>query len=158
MGAGKSTIGKALAKRLGYEFIDSDEIIESIAGKSIPHIFAEVGEAEFRRLEREALKSMSGRSRLVASLGGGAYVAEENRRILRDIGISIWIDCPFDLCWSRVSKETHRPLLKSYTEMAALLETRKPCYGQADLKIEIGSRPPAKVVREIIEVLGLQDS
>jgi|SRR5262245_51800688 len=156
MGAGKTTIGKALAKRLGYEFLDSDAIIESTAGSSIPEIFASLGEDEFRSLERETLKSMSGLSRAVVALGGGAYIAEENRELLRGIGISIWIDCPFELCWSRVSKETHRPLLKSFTEMAALLEKRRPAYGQADLTIEIGGRPPARVVREMVEMLGLE--
>jgi len=158
MAAGKSTIGKTLAKRLGYEFLDSDAIIESNAGRSIPEIFASLGEDEFRNLERNTLKSLSGLTRAVVALGGGAYIAEENREILRSIGITIWIDCPFELCWSRVSKETHRPLLKSYTEMAALLEERRPAYERADLKIEIGSRPPARIVREIIEVLGLERS
>jgi shikimate kinase len=156
MGAGKSTIGKTLAKRLGYKFLDSDLIVESTAGKAIPRIFADDGEAEFRRLEREALRSMAGLTRVVAALGGGAYVADENRAILRDIGISIWIDCPLDLCWSRVSKETHRPLLKSYPEMAALLEKRRPTYSQADLKVETGARPPSRVVRDIIDFLGLE--
>jgi shikimate kinase len=155
MGAGKSTIGKALAKRLGYMFLDSDLMIESTASKSIHEIFADHGEAHFRQLETEALKSISGLTRAVVALGGGAYVAEANRAILRDIGISIWIDCPLDLCWSRVSKETHRPLLKSYSEMAALLQRRRPSYEQADLKVETGARPPARVVREIIELLGL---
>jgi len=156
MGAGKSTIGKTLAKRLGYEFLDSDAIIESTAGRSIPEIFDELGEDEFRNLERNILRSLSGLTRAVVALGGGAYVSEENRDILRAIGVSIWIDCPFDLCWSRVSKETHRPLLKSYTDMAALIEKRKPAYEQADARIETGSRPPARLVREIIEILGLE--
>jgi|SRR6516225_6193107 shikimate kinase len=155
MGAGKSTIGKALAKRLSYTFMDLDPLIESTAGQSIQEIFADHGESHFRDLERQALKSMSGLTRAVVAVGGGAYVADENRAILRDIGISIWIDSPFDLCWSRVSKETHRPLLKSYPEMAGLLERRRPCYEQADLKIETGSRPPGRIIREIIELLGL---
>jgi shikimate kinase len=155
MGAGKSTIGKALAKRLAYAFLDSDLMIESNVSKSIPQIFADDGEAQFRRLEREALKSMTGLTRAVVALGGGAFADEENRATLRQIGISIWVDCPLHLCWSRVSKETHRPLLKSYPEMAALLEQRRPSYGQADLRIETGARPPARVVREIIELLGL---
>jgi shikimate kinase len=136
--------------------MDSDAMVESGAGRSIPRIFADLGEDEFRRMETEALRSMAGQTRMVAALGGGAYVSDANRAILRAIGISIWIDCPLDLCWSRVSKETHRPLLKSYSEMAALLENRQPAYGQADLKVETGSRPPAKVVREIISLLGLE--
>jgi len=155
MGAGKSTIGKALAKRLGYKFLDSDSIVESSTGLSIPQIFTELGEDEFRKLEREALTSIRGLTSAVVALGGGAYVAEENRQIVQEVGISIWIDCPLDLCWSRVSKETHRPLLRSYSEMAALLERRRPAYGFADLRIEIGARPPAKVVREIIDLLGV---
>jgi len=155
MGADKSTIGKTLAKRLSYEFHDTDALVESAAGRSIPEIFAHLGEPEFRRLEREALKSFAGQSRAVAALGGGAFIPDENRRIIGEIGISIWIDCPLDLCWSRVSKETNRPLLRSYLEMAALLEARLPAYRQADLTIEIGARPPARVVREIIELLGL---
>ena len=140
MGAGKSTIGKALAKRLGYKFLDSDAIIESTAGLSIPEIFAQLGEDEFRKLETKTLRSMTGLSASVVAVGGGAFVAKVNREILHGIGITIWVDCPLDLCWSRVSKETHRPLLKSYSEMAQLLEKRQPAYQQSDLRIETGSR------------------
>ena len=156
MGAGKSTIGKVLAKRLGYTFLDSDAIIESAAGRPIPEIFADLGEDEFRKLERQTLISMTGLSSVVVALGGGAFVAQENREILRAIGISVWIECPLDLCWSRVSKETHRPLLKSYSEMARLLENRQPSYEQADLKVQTGARPPSRVVWEIVELLGLE--
>src|SRR5262249_55275068 len=150
MGAGKSTIGKTLAKRLGYEFLDSDAIIESNAGRSIPEIFASLGEDEFRNLERNTLKSLSGLTRAVVALGGGAYIAKETREFLESMGILIGIDCPFNLCCPRFPKKPPRPLLKSYTEMAALLKKRSPAYERADLKIEIGSRPPARIVREII--------
>jgi len=156
MGAGKSTIGKTLAKRLGYTFLDSDAIIESSAGRTIPEIFADLGEDEFRKLERETLKSMTALNSVVVALGGGAFVPQENREILHAIGISVWIDCPLDLCWSRVSNETHRPLLKAYSEMARLLEERQPSYRQADLKVQTGARPPSKVAWEIAELLGLE--
>jgi len=156
MGAGKSTIGKTLAKRLGYTFLDSDAIIESTVGRAIPEIFAELGEDEFRKLERETLKSLGAMTSAVVALGGGAFVAQENREILHAIGISVWIDCPLDLCWSRVSKETHRPLLKSYSDMARLLENRQPSYKQADIKVQTGARPPSRVAWEIAELLGLE--
>jgi shikimate kinase len=156
MGAGKSTIGKTLAKRLGYTFLDSDAMIESAAGRSIPEIFAELGENEFRKLERETLKAITELTSVVVALGGGAFVPQENREILKASGVSVWIDCPLDLCWSRVSKETHRPLLKSYAEMARLLEKRQPAYEAADLKLQTGARPPSRLAWEIAELLGLE--
>ena len=83
MGAGKTTVGRALARHLEYDFFDLDELIAARAGKSVQEIFAELGEAEFRRLEGEAIQPCGGMVRAVIALGGGAYVSEENRTSLR---------------------------------------------------------------------------
>src|SRR6185436_20928904 len=87
MGAGKTTVGKVLAPLLNYEFVDLDDIIEERMGMSVQSIFAKLGEAEFRRAESEALETCRERFRTVIALGGGAYVAESNRELMREIGM-----------------------------------------------------------------------
>ena len=96
MGCGKSTVGKLLAERLGWEFVDLDERIEALAGKSIARIFSEDGEDEFRRLEHETLVEQARLARegspRAAALGGGAFTFERNRRAISGAGVSIWLD------------------------------------------------------------------
>src|SRR5260370_1273966 len=102
MGAGKTTVGRALAEHLEFDFFDLDELIEACAGKSVQAIFAELGEAEFRGLEHEAIRACKDRSRAVIALGGGAYVSEQNRALLRTIGRAVWLDCPLEICLRRI--------------------------------------------------------
>src|SRR5690242_3761047 len=102
MGAGKTTVGRALARELQYEFFDLDELIAERAGKSVQTIFAELGEPEFRRLEREAIKGCCGMVRTVIALGGGAFVSDLNRTLLREIGRTVWLDCPLEVCLERL--------------------------------------------------------
>jgi shikimate kinase len=155
MGSGKSTIGRLLARKLGYRFIDTDEEIEKTTGKQVSEIFAQHGEPEFRRLEREAIAAFNGLRNAVVSLGGGAYVPDENRTAIRQIGFAIWIDCPLELCWSRLLKDKTRPLLRSFPEMAELLESRRPAYNQVDLVVRTGSDSPARIAHLILEQLGV---
>lgn len=149
MGAGKSTVGRALAERLEYDFFDLDELIEARAGKSVQAIFGELGEAEFRRLEHEAIRGCGNRSRAVIALGGGAYVSEENRALLRTIGRTVWLDCPLDICLRRISGDASRPLLGDEDAMRELLEERRPAYAQADYVVETGELSPEQLVIEI---------
>src|SRR6185503_5858103 len=111
MGAGKTTVGRILAPSLNYEFIDLDDLIQERMGMSVQEIFARLGEAAFRRAESEVLESCRDRFQTVVALGGGAYIAEPNRRLLREIGTTIWLDCPLEVCMSRLGDDPSRPVL-----------------------------------------------
>ena len=153
MGAGKTTVGRALAALLGYRFFDLDDLIEEQAGKTVQAIFAEMGEPEFRRLEREILLSCNGMVRTVIALGGGAYVSEENRASMRGIGTTVWLACPLEVCLGRISGDRSRPLLGSKDEMRALLEQRRPAYAEADFAIHAGDLSPERLALEIRRLL-----
>lgn len=154
MGAGKSTVGRAMAELIGFDFIDLDEIIQSRAGKTISAIFAEDGEAAFRRIEREAIISCRGRKRTVVALGGGAYISEENRAIVHSIGKSVWLDCPLEVCLKRTADDNSRPLLKSEIEMKALYESRLPFYSLADFVVTSAGESIEETAWRIVEMLG----
>lgn len=153
MGAGKTTVGRALAEKLKYDFFDLDELIEAQGGKSVKSIFAELGEAEFRRLEGKAIRACRNRTRAVIALGGGAYISDENRRLLRTIGRTVWLDCPLDICLKRISGDKLRPLLGGEDKMRELLEERRAAYAQADNVVETGDLSPEKLVIEITNLV-----
>lgn len=150
MGSGKSETGRALARLLGYSFLDLDVSIEERAGKPAREIFAQFGEQEFRRLETEAITSLAGVKSSVVALGGGAYQSEENRELLRAAGVAVWLDCPFNICFERVKGDTARPLLAGRDETNKLFDQRRAAYGLADLAIETGSLSAEQVAAEII--------
>jgi shikimate kinase len=153
MGAGKTTVGHALAKELRYDFIDLDDVISSRSGKSVQQIFLELGEPEFRRLETEAIRSCRNLRRTVVALGGGAYVSEVNRDLLRRIGKTVWLDCPLDVCLGRIRGDQSRPLLGDAHAMRALLDSRRPSYSQADLRIDSAELTPENLANEIVGLL-----
>ena len=154
MAAGKSTIGRHLARRMGWNFFDLDEEIESAEGTSIAEIFAARGEAEFRRIESQMLEQhvrWIGRGRpAVVALGGGAFVEERNRRLLEDHGISVWLDCPFEIVKRRVALASHRPLAQDPETFAALYEARRQAYRLADLRVPIEGDDPEAMVERIV--------
>src|SRR5262249_3660624 len=156
MGAGKTTVGRALARNLNYEFLDLDELIEAETGKSVQAIFAELGEAEFRQLESEAIASCVELKRAVIALGGGAYMSAENRAKLRSIGKAVWLDCPLEVCLRRVGGDESRPLLGSGPEMSALLDHRRPGYAEADYVVATGERSAGQIALEIVRMLASQ--
>src|SRR5262245_17358389 len=153
MGAGKTTVGRVLARQLEYDFIDLDDLVEARAGKSVQAIFAELGESEFRLLEREAIQSCGEFKHKVVALGGGAYVAKENRDTLRVIGKTFWLDCPLEVCLRRISGDKSRPLLGDEDEMSNLLEKRRGAYAQADYSIQAGELLPEQLAFVIMAVL-----
>lgn len=153
MGAGKTTVGRALADHLGCAFFDLDELIAARAGKSVQQIFAELGESEFRRLETAAIRSCRDMVRSVIALGGGAYVQEENRTILRVIGKTVWLDCPLEVCLKRIGGDESRPLLGDEDDMRALLAERRTAYVQADYAVQAGSLTPEELAKEITALL-----
>ena len=154
MGAGKTTVGQVLAKQLNYDFLDLDSVIERRAGKSVQQVFADQGEQVFRLLEREAIEFCRGLKNSVIALGGGAFISEENRKALGEIGVTVWLDCPLEICLERVGGDSSRPLLGNVTEMKSLLDKRRPAYALADYAAQTGTMSPDEVAVEIIRLLG----
>jgi shikimate kinase len=153
MGCGKTTVGRLLAERLDRRFLDLDDLIVQRAGQSIARIFAERGEGFFRALENELLCEVVEMNDVVIALGGGAFVSESNRQLVKEHGVSIWLDCPIEIILERLAGTSDRPLNQSPEQMRRLLETRKPSYALADVRIEVGRSSPAAVVQQILHSL-----
>lgn len=138
MGAGKTAVGQALARLLGVPFLDSDEEIERAAARSIPEIFARDGEPFFRTKETQVISRLLSGRPAVLSTGGGAFVAEGNRRMITERGVSVWLDADPELLWQRVRHRSHRPLLQSANPRQTLIDlhaARSPAYSQADIHV-----------------------
>lgn len=159
MGSGKTTVGRRLAEELGWTFVDLDDDIEAAAGMPITEVFAQKGEPEFRRLEREALERRVRQVRasqpLVIALGGGAFVQPGNAELIAQNGVSIWLDCPFERVQQRVADADHRPLARDPEAFARLFGQRRAAYSKADFRIEIASDDAAAAVNDILAIPGL---
>jgi shikimate kinase len=155
MGAGKSTVGPLVASRLSRAFHDLDDLIQARARKTVADIFRDNGEAEFRRLERQELSDCRKLEPSVIALGGGAFTFEENRLVVRQLGRSVWLDCPLDVCLDRVRDDRSRPLLGDDAAMRALFESRRSSYQRADLIIQTGAGSPDEIADRIVSRLEL---
>jgi len=159
MGAGKTTVGRLLAERLGWRFIDLDELIEAREGRTIPQIFAEHGEQRFREIEREILARQldSGSRFAVLALGGGAFVNEGIRDLLRSREVpAVWLDAPADELFRRCEQPgTPRPLRRDLQQFCELYESRLPSYRCANFQVLTNSKEVASVAEEIIAGLDL---
>ncbi len=157
MGAGKSTIGRRLAKRLSVPFVDADREIEKAAGMPIPDIFETLGEEAFRDGERRViLRLLSEEGVRVIALGGGALQSQEVRTAIRERAIAIWLDAPLDILVERTSRRRSRPLLERGDKraiLARLLAERRPYYAQAPIHIESDNGPHATVIDRILAAL-----
>lgn len=161
MGAGKTTVGKALASRLGWRFIDLDDFIETLDGRTIVEIFQHSGEKAFRELERQLLMELvrSGNGEAtVLSLGGGAFVDNTNQELLRENEVrTVFLDAPAEELFRRCAQpELVRPLLRDRDQFYALFEQRRPAYLKAGFRVHTAGREIASVVEEIISRLGLE--
>ena len=157
MGAGKSTVGKLLAQKLGHNFLDTDPLIEQCAGKSIPDIFANDGEESFRDLEQQVLSQVSAYTRLVVATGGGIVMRSLNWSHLHD-GIVVWIDVPVEILHDRLKIESnHRPLLQTENLLQRLIdiyEQRRDRYAQADISIMVNAdETPEAVSDRLLEMI-----
>lgn len=144
MGAGKSSIGAALARLAARPFFDSDHEIEAAAGMPVPRIFADYGEAEFRRMERQVIARLLTAEPCVLSLGGGAFIDPDTRANVKNAALSVWLRVDYDILLRRVLRHGDRPLLKDgdpARKLADLLTVRAPLYAQADLTVECDDRP-----------------
>ncbi len=156
MGAGKSTVGRRLASKLGLPFRDADQEIEAAAGMTIPDIFSIYGEAYFRDGERRVIARLLQEGPLVLATGGGAFMSEETRTRVAERGISIWLRADLEVLMRRVRKRTNRPLLQNPDPegtMRRLIEVRHPVYALADLTVESHEAPHDRVVNEVIRSL-----
>ncbi len=154
MGAGKTTIGRHLAHRLGWNFFDTDQEIERAEGVAIAEIFDRRGEAEFRRIESDIIRQHvrwieRGRPAVLA-LGGGAFADPDNRLVIEPNGISIWLDCPFAVVERRVARNADRPLARDPERFAALFESRREHYRLAHVHVTIESDDPEVTVETIL--------
>lgn len=156
MGSGKSTTGRELAGRLGYRFMDTDQLIEQATGTSITEIFATQGEAAFRALETQVLAQVSAYTRLVVATGGGIILARQNWSYLHH-GVVIWLDPPVALLQQRLASATDRPLIQGadgLQKLATLLDQRQMLYSQADLRVPVEAADDVEAVGDrILELL-----
>ncbi len=156
MGAGKSTVGRRLAEKLGRVFYDSDSEIEKAAGLSISDIFALHGEADFRRGEKQVLKRLLDLPPHVLATGGGAYLDAETRAVMKEKAIAIWLNADLETLWRRVQKRDNRPLLKradAKLHLTNLVAEREPFYSQADLVVQSKDGPHNSTVTAILKAL-----
>lgn len=151
MGAGKSTIGRRLAQRLGAPFVDADHEIERAAGCSIPEIFKSYGEAGFRDGERRVIARLLNDPPHVLATGGGAFVDSETRAAAKAHATSIWLDTDIETLFRRVSRRTNRPMLyvdDPRAQLEKLLQERTPTYSEADIVVRGSDGPPEESVAE----------
>jgi shikimate kinase len=156
MGAGKTKIGRRLAARLELPFFDSDDEIEAAAGETIEENFNNRGEAVFRDGERRVIARLLHGPVHVLATGGGAFMDLQTRRIIAQRGVSVWLRADLDVLFTRVSRRTNRPLLKTpdpRAVLAELIERRHPIYAEADITIDSGSGPPDATAGRAIAAL-----
>ena len=164
MGAGKTSVGRILSKRLGWRFEDLDTRIEGRERRTVPEIFRNSGEAGFRKAEHEALRDLLGelasRQPVVAALGGGAFVQKENAALLlaSEETPTVFLDTPVEELWERCAApgETERPLRSDLPRFQELFRERLPHYQRAHLHVETRGKSVEQVAEEIIERLGLR--
>jgi len=162
MGAGKSSIGRRLARDLGRPFLDSDSAVEEAARLSVKEIFALYGEDHFRACEQRVIERIFATPSQVVALGGGAWMSADIRAMTHSIGFSVWLDVDLSLLTQRVARRRTRPLLLTgdmRQSLEILDERRRPIYGTADIRIAADEAHPDvivhRVMTEIVQFLSL---
>jgi shikimate kinase len=154
MSSGKTTAARSLGQRLGWRTEDIDERIEALERMTVAEIFASRGEPYFRAAERDVLRTLLSPRNLVVATGGGTFVDPENRAVINDDGVSVWIDVPFEEVLDRLPADGRRPLASNRTEMEALYAARRAAYQQAHLRLDGARAPVEEVVERVLDWLG----
>ena len=164
MGCGKSTLGRLLAARLGWKFVDTDRLVEATAGRTIPEIFGEFGESHFRALESEVVLGTCAGLRQVIATGGGAVLRDDNADAIRGAGMVVWLTARVDVVSARTSRRIGaRPLLETAEDplvrIHRILGERAPIYRRlADRIVDTSDRPPKQMVSELERVVRSWDA
>jgi len=156
MGAGKTSIGRRLAARIGLPFRDADTEIELAAGCTVPELFARYGEAAFRDGERRVIRRLLSADPLVLAFGGGAFLDPATRDVVRDEAVSVWLRCSLDTLIRRVAGRDHRPLLQGGDKaaiMQELMERRYPVYAEADIVVDCGEESPDATTGKVLNAV-----
>ncbi len=158
MGTGKSVVGRRLAQRLGWRFVDTDALIERKEGLTIPQIFAQKGEPYFRRVEREVVVEVCrGEEAVVVATGGGAIVDEESWQGMRESGMIVGLGASPEVILARVGRDGGRPLLQGGSPLErirSLLQQRAQAYARADITVDTSEMGVEEVVEEVLRRLG----
>lgn len=159
MGVGKTTIGAKLAERLKLYFVDCDQEIEDSERRTIKEIFSQDGEKYFRNVEKNIIQEVVQRDEnVVLSLGGGAFMSEETRKVLKEKAVTIWLHAKIDTILHRIGNKTTRPLLNSENKREILEDLtikRYPTYAEADFKFDTGEENHEAIISHIIKELNL---
>ena len=153
MGSGKSTVGSALAGKLGWSFIDIDREIERAEGRTISAVFQEFGEPHFRSVEREFLNRFSEQEQSVIALGGGAFMDPRNRELVRSTGIAVWLKVSFATVVNRVKMDGTRPMFGNIEQAEQLFRTRERFYQLAPIHVVADERAAETIADEITRVI-----
>jgi shikimate kinase len=153
MGAGKSTVARALGRRLGWQATDIDELIERRERQTVADVFARKGEVYFRAAERAVLVAQLQNRQVVVATGGGTFVDPQNRAMISQDGLTVWLDVPLEHLIARVPPDGRRPLAADRQEFERLFLLRRTAYEQADLRIDASRESVAGIVERIIQVV-----
>ena len=154
MGAGKTSVGRYVAEQLGFEFVDTDALIESRTGKTITQIFATDGEAHFRSLEHAVVEQLATRDNVVISTGGGLPTNQANLDSLKTHALIVCLWASADRIWDRVKNQSHRPLLQTpnpQERIKEMLKSRAPFYRQADVLLHTDNRSQRQVCQQVLQ-------
>jgi shikimate kinase len=152
MGAGKTSVGRALARRLDWRFADIDELIEQREHASVADIFARHGEPYFRGIERSVLADQLPLRHTVVATGGGTFVDPQNRVAIKGDGVSVWLDVPLERVIARIPQDGRRPLAGDRANLERLFLARRPAYEQAHLRLD-GRAPVESLVEQLVDWL-----